>query len=210
MNTTTRGPLRLLAGVLMVLLVSGTALAQEGDDILAELTEVLALTDEQIPQVQGLLEKFAADMDVATAMTEVEEPDNQAIIGAIKKARADLNSGMKGVLSEEQFQTLETTIDAIFQEIFEDIAEIRLIDLEPVLDLTPEQVEALKPVLGTGMRGMIAVIFEYGDKRLNKRTQIKMGKAMKRVQGDMEQGIAAILNEEQMATYTAMKEEAKG
>ena len=210
MNTTTRGPLRLLAGVLMVLLLSGAALAQEGDDILAELIEVLALTDEQIPQVQGLLEKFAADMDVATAMTEVEEPDNQAILGAVKKARADLNSGMKGVLSKEQFETLETTIDAIFQEIFEDIAEIRLIDLEPVLNLTPEQVEALKPVLGTGMRGMIAVIFEYGDKRLNKRTQIKMGKAMKRVQGDMEQGIAAILNEEQMAKYTAMKEEAKG
>ena len=199
----------LMVGLLLLVLPCA-AMAQEDNEILMELTEVLALTDEQSPQVQGLLEKFAADMDVATAMTEVEEPDNQAIIGAIKKARADLNSGMKGVLSEEQFQTLETTIDAIFQEIFEDIAEIRLIDLEPVLDLTPEQVEALKPVLGTGMRGMIAVIFEYGDKRLNKRTQIKMGKAMKRVQGDMEQGIAAILNEEQMATYTAMKEEAKG
>ena len=201
---------RLLMVGLLLLALPCAVTAQEDNEILIELTEVLALTDEQIPQVQGLLEKFAADMDVATAMTEVEEPDNQAIIGAIKKARADLNSGMKGVLSEEQFQTLGTTVDQIFQEIFEDIAEIRLIDLEPVLDLTPEQTEALKPVLGTGMRDIIAVIFEYGDKRLNKRTQIKMGKAIKRIQGDMEKGIAAILNEEQMALYTAMKEEAKG
>ena len=201
---------RLLMVGLLLLALPCAVTAQEDNEILIELTEVLALTDEQIPQVQGLLEKFAADMDVATAMTEVEEPDNQAIIGAIKKARADLNSGMKSVLSEEQFQTLETTVDQIFQEIFEDIAEIRLIDLEPVLDLTPEQTEALKPVLGTGMRDIIGVIFEYGDKRLNKRTQIKMGKAIKRIQGDMEKGIAAILNEEQMALYTAMKEEAKG
>lgn len=208
MNSNTIGR-HLMVGLLLLVLPCA-ATAQEDNEILIELTEVLTLTDEQIPQVQGLLEKFAADMDVATAMTEVEEPDNQAIIGAIKKARADLNSGMKGVLSEEQFQTLETTVDQIFQEIFEDIAEIRLIDLEPVLDLTPEQTEALKPVLGTGMRDIIGVIFEYGDKRLNKRTQIKMGKAIKRIQGDMEKGIAAVLNEEQMATYKAMKEAAKG
>jgi hypothetical protein len=54
---------------------------------------------------------------------------------------------MKGVLSKEPFQTLETTIDQVFQEVFADIAEIRLMDLEPVLDLTPEQTTALTHVL---------------------------------------------------------------
>ena len=204
------GSRMVLAGLALLLVLPGYVLAQ-GDDgeILAELTEVLALTDEQAPQVGALLEKFVVDMDAAAALAEVEEPDNQAIIGAVKKARDDFKSGMKDVLDKEQFETLETTIDAVFQEMFEDIAEIRLIDLEPVLDLTPEQIEALKPVMGTGLRQIIAVVFEYGDKRLTMPRKVKMGKKVKRIQADMDAGIAEILSEEQMAKYAALKEEAK-
>jgi len=202
------GSRMVLAGLALLLVLPGSVLAQ-GDDVLADLTEALELTDEQIPQVEALLEKFAADMDAAAALAEVEEPDNQAIIGAVKKARDDFKSGMKGVLDKEQFETLETTIDAVFQEMFEDIAEIRLIDLEPVLDLMPEQIEALKPVMGTGLRQIIAVVFEYGDKRLSMPRKVKMGKKVKRIQADMNAGMAEILSEEQLAKYTALKEEAK-
>jgi len=202
------GSRMVLAGLALLLVLPGSVLAQ-GDDVLADLTEALELTDEQVPQVEVLLEKFAADMDAAAALAEVEEPDNQAIIGAVKKARDDFKSGMKGVLDKEQFETLETTIDAVFQEMFEDIAEIRLIDLEPVLDLMPEQIEALKPVMGTGLRQIIAVVFEYGDKRLSMPRKVKMGKKVKRIQADMNAGMAEILSEEQLAKYTALKEEAK-
>jgi hypothetical protein len=194
---------------LLMLLLPLTAVAQESGEILEELTEQLGLTDEQVPQVEGVLHKFAVDMEAAAALAEVEEPDNQAILGAVKKSRNDLKSGMKGILDKEQFETLETTIDAVFQEMFEDIAEIKLIDLEPVLDLTPEQVEALKPVMGSGMRQIIALVFEYGDKRLSMPRKVKMGKAAKRIQADTDAGVAGILSEEQYAKYTAMKEESK-
>ena len=204
------GSRMVLAGLALLLVLPGSVLAQGDDgDVLADLAEALELTDEQVPQVEALLEKFAADMDAAAALAEVEEPDNQAILGAVKKARSDFKSGMKGVLDKEQFETLETTIDAIFQEMFEDIAEIRLIDLEPVLDLTPEQIEALKPVMGTGLRQIIAVVFEYGDKRLTMPRKVKMGKKVKRIQADMEAGMAEILSEEQLAKYAALKEEDK-
>ncbi len=202
------GSRMVLTGLALLLVLPGSVLAQ-GDDVLADLTEALELTDEQVPQVGALLEKFAADMDAAAALAEVEEPDNQAIIGAVKKARDDFKSGMKGVLDKEQFETLETTIDAVFQEMFEDIAEIRLIDLEPVLDLTPEQIEALKPVMGTGLRQIIAVVFEYGDKRLSMPRKVKMGKKVKRIQADMDAGMAEILSDEQLAKYEAYKEASK-
>lgn len=196
--------------MLVPVMAMPTAVAADDDmEILAEMTELLGLTEEQVPQVGGLLQTFARDMEAAAAMTEVEEPDNQAIMGAIKKARSDFKSGMKDVLDKEQFETLETTFDAIIQEMFEDIAEIQLMDLEPVLGLTEEQITALKPVMGTGMRDLIGVIFEYGDKRLTAPRKVKMGKKLKGIQSDMEKGIAAILTEEQMATYKALKEEAK-
>ena len=204
------GSRMVLAGLALLLVLPGSVLAQGDDgDVLADLAEALELTDEQVPQVEALLEKFAADMDAAAALAEVEEPDNQAILGAVKKARSDFKSGMKGVLDKEQFETLETTIDAIFQEMFEDIAEIRLIDLEPVLDLTPEQIEALKPVMGTGLRQIIAVVFEYGDKRLTMPRKVKMGKKVKRIQADMDAGMAEILSDEQLAKYEAYKEASK-
>ena len=124
---------RILAVVALLLILPCSLIAQGDDgDMLATLTEALDLTDEQVPQVEAIIGKFAADMDAAAALSEVEEPDNQAILGAVKKARGDFKSGMKGVLSKEQYQTLETTIDQVFQEVFEDIAEIRLMDLEPV------------------------------------------------------------------------------
>jgi hypothetical protein len=206
MKTNPIGQLRWLV-CLLLLLLPITAVAQESGEILTEMTEQLGLTDEQVPQVEGLLHKFATDMEAATALAEVEEPDNQAILGAVKKARNEFKSGMQGVLDKEQFESLETTLDAIFQEMFEDIAEIRLMDLEPVLELTPEQVEALKPVMGTGMRDIIALVFEYGDKRLSMPRKVKMGKAAKRIQADVDAGVAEILSEEQYAKYTAMKEE---
>lgn len=194
---------------LVLLAIPMTAIAQDGEEILGELTELLQLTENQVPQVQGLLGQFAVDMEAAASMAEVEEPDNQAIMGAIKKARGDFKSGMKDVLDDGQFETLETTLDKVFQEMFEDIAEIRLMDWEPVLDLTEDQVTALKPVIGTGLRDLVALIFEYGDKRLSMPRKVKLGKSAKRIQSDMDKGIAGILNEEQMAKYSAMKEEAK-
>lgn len=209
MHKSIPAPARLLA-VLLLVALPWTAAAEEDGDLLAEMTELLELTDEQVPQVEGVLQKFVADMDAAAAMAEVEEPDNQAIIGAVNKARSGFRKGMEGALTDEQYQTLETTIDAVFQEIFEDLAEIRIIDWEPVLGLTPEQTAALKPILGSSLRKMIGVVFEYGDKRMGARTKIKMGKSLKRIKSDLDQGIAGVLDDEQMAKYQAMMAEAKG
>jgi len=199
-----------LSVMAMLVALPCLAMAQgDADDVISILTETLELSDEQVPKVEGLLHQFAVEMEAATALTEVEEPDNQAILGAVKKARGNFKSGMKDVLDKEQFETLETTLDAVFQEMFEDIAEIRLIDLEPVLDLTLEQVAELKPVMGSGMRQIIALVFEYGDKRLTMPRKVKLGKSVKRIQADVDAGMSKILSEEQMAKYNAMKEEAK-
>ena len=181
----------------------------DGADVLGELTEALQLSEEQSQQVGGLLQKFATDMDAATAQAEGEDPDNQKIIGDIKKARNDFNKGMEKTLTKEQWQQYQAMVDQVFQETFEDIAEIRIMDLEPILDLTEDQAVALKPVMGTAIRNMVATLFEYGDKKLNTRTKIKLGKSLKRIQSDMNKGMEAILSPEQMQKYQAYTESQK-
>jgi hypothetical protein len=94
-------------------------------------------------------------------------------------------------------------------EMFGDIAEIKLMDLQPVLDLSDEQITQLNPVLGEGMLGIVKVVFEYGDKKMNKRTKIKMGKKLKKIQSKTDSGVKEILTPEQYEKYQEYKEAKK-
>jgi len=199
------------------LVLSGVALAQDekeaapGDaqEILAELTEALELNEEQQQQVAGHLQTFALAMSEATETADDEEQDPQATLGAIKAARADFKKGMMSTLTEEQYQKYEAMIDAIVQEMFEDIAEIKIMDLEEPLELTEEQAAALKPIMGTSVRKLVGILYEYGDKKLTAPKKIKMAKKLKAVKAEMEKGMKTVLSEEQMDKYTAYKEAQK-
>ncbi len=52
-------------------------------------------------------------------------------------------------------------------------------------------------------------VFENADKRLSKPKKIKLGRALKGIQSEMDKGIAGVLTEEQNQQYQAMKEEKK-
>jgi len=56
------------------------------------------------------------------------------------------------------------------------------------------------------LRGILSLVFENADKRLTVPRKVSLGRSMKKIQSDMEKGIAGVLNEEQMAKYQAMKE----
>ena len=59
------------------------------------------------------------------------------------------------------------------------------------------------------MRGVLGVLFEYGDKTMNTRTKLKIAKKLKKIKGDTEKQVSEILSPEQLASWQAMKEEAK-
>jgi len=184
-------------------------LPEDAQVVLEEMTEALELSEEQQEQVEQLMGKFMQELHAATDTPEGEEGDRQAMIGGVKKARADYNKGMQGVLSKEQFEAYEALVDQVFQDIFEGLAGLKIVDLQIALELTDEQAEALEPVMGTAMRQMVAVLIEYGDQRLTKRKKLKIAKKLKKINANMQAGMQEILTEEQWAKYEAMKEEAK-
>ena len=59
------------------------------------------------------------------------------------------------------------------------------------------------------MRGMLAIIIEYGDQKLRKPAKIKVGKKLKGIQSDMNSGMKEVLTEEQWTQYEAYKEAKK-
>ncbi|MEE8360918.1 MAG: hypothetical protein V3R71_02125 [Gemmatimonadales bacterium] len=189
--------------------LSAQADGMDIDGIVEELTEELGLSDEQVGQVTEALQGFGMALAEATATAEDEEPDTQAMMGAVKAARAEFQSDMESILSEEQLTALDALVDEVFQEIFEGLAELKITDLRAPLELTDEQADALKPVMGTAMRGMVAVIIDYSDKRMGARNKLGMANKLKKIQSDMNAGMGEILTPEQIEKHQAMKEAQK-
>lgn len=195
------------ASVVTVLPAQSDGMDVEG--IVEELTAELELSDEQAGQVTEALQGLGMAITEATATAEDEEPDTQAMMGAVKAARSDFRQQMEGILSEEQYAAYEALVDEVFQEIFESIAELKITDLRAPLELTDEQADALKPVMGTAMRGLVAVIVDYSDKRMGVRNKLAMANKLKKIQADMNAGMGEILTPEQIEKYNAMKEAQK-
>ena len=194
----------------ITLLISCLSYSQELEDIVAELQEELQLNDDQAEQLRLALVKYSQEMNTELAKHEdAEEPDKQAMIGDIKKAQDNYRNELSNILTDDQYDAYLNYVDKVMTEMFGDIAEIKLMDLQPVLDLSDEQISQLNPVLGEGMLGLVKTVFEYGDKKMNKRTQIKMGKKLKSIQSKTDSGIKEILTPEQYEKYQEYKEAKK-
>jgi len=194
----------------LALFISYSSYSQELEDIVSELQEELQLNDDQAEQLSAALVKYSQEMNTELAKHEdAEEPDTKAMIGDIKKAQDNYRNELADILTDEQYDAYLNYVDKVMTEMFGDIAEIKLMDLQPVLDLSDEQISLLNPVLGEGMLGLVKVVFEYGDKKMNKRTQIKMGKKLKKIQSKTDSGVKEILTPEQYEKYQEYKEAKK-
>jgi Spy/CpxP family protein refolding chaperone len=193
--------------------LAGPAVAQDGDpeEILAELQTQLKLSDEQTQQVGAAMGKMSKELESTLAKHEnAEEPDAAAMIGDVKKVRDDYRKELQKILSKEQYEGYLAMVDAVMTEMMTDVAEIRLMDIQPKCTLTDEQVEQLAPIMGKGMLDMVRLLFENADKKLTMPKKVKLGKAVKSIQSDMDKQINAVLTEEQQKKYAEYKEAQKG
>jgi len=192
---------------------AGSAFAQDDDtaEILAEVQKKLELSDEQTQQVGAAMGKYAKELEATLAKHEnAEEPDGAAMIGDVKKVRDEYRKELQKILSKEQYEGYLAMVEAILLEMMSDVAEIRLMDIQPKCTLTDEQVAQLAPIMGKGMFDMVRLLFENADKKLTAPKKIKLGKAVKSIQSDMDKQINAVLTEEQQKAYAAYKEAQKG
>jgi hypothetical protein len=200
----------ILFSVLFVALAT-VSYSQELDEIVAEMTEALELSDEQAAQVSEVLTKYGTQLNAAMEANEdnEEDKDPKEMISQFKSVRDSYRDDLQKILSKEQYEKYQEIISYTLLEMFSDIAEIRLMDLQQPLEMTDEQVEQLAPVMGKSMMEMMKIVIEYGDKRLSMPRKVKIGKAMKKIQSEGRAGAEKILTPEQLATWDKMKEESK-
>ena len=193
-----------------ILLSVSSASAQESDEIVAELKAPLGLSGEQAQQMSALMTKYKDQMDKTLAKHEdAEEPDVEAMIADVRGVRDGYRKELSKILSKEQNQAYLSKVEEIIEEMFSDIAEIRLIDMQPKLTLSDEQVEKLAPVLGKSMREIVRIVFDNAGTRLGLRKKIKIGKSLKKLQRDTRTAVEGILTPEQLKAFDAYREEQK-
>lgn len=207
---------KLLAKTLLMLsviaLMAGTqAIAQaDMEEVMANLQESLDLSDKQVPQVQNLMVQYRAKLDgVLLKYEDEEEPDVGKMIGEIRDVRDGYRKDLQGILSKDQYDGYIAMIDSILTDMFNDLAEIRLMDIQPQVDLTDGQVESLIPILGKSLLSTVRLLFENAGTRLSVPKKISIGKNLKKIEKEKRAGMENILTPEQLAAYDKYKEEQK-
>lgn len=184
--------------------------AQEMQEVISNMTETLDLSDKQAVQVQTLLVQYRANMDgILLANEGEEEPDVGAMIGDIRDLRDNYRKDLQTILSKDQYSAYLKQIDAILSDMFNDLAEIRLMDIQNDVSLTDAQLESLVPIVGNGLKQTVQLLFENAGGRLSVPKKIKIGKNIKKIEKEQRAGMENILTPDQLQLYDAIKEEQK-
>jgi hypothetical protein len=85
----------------------------------------------------------------------------------------------------------------------------RIEQLKVRLQLTPEQVEQVRPVLAEEVRQLQAIREKYDSGEGKRRTRIKMGREMRGVRDAADEKLRRILSKRQMDELKAMRKEAR-
>jgi hypothetical protein len=190
--------------------IQGTVQAQEADEIMDLITERLDLSNNQAERMGFLLVGYRASMDNIFLKYEGEaEPDVGAMIGEIRDSRDAFRKNLQDLLSKDQYNTYLGMVDEILTQMFNDLAEIRLMDLQALIDLTDKQIESLTPVLGKSLLSTTYLLFENAETKLSSSKKTNIKNSLKKIEKEKRAEMDKILTPAQLATYDAYKEELK-
>ena len=202
----------LLALLLVIGATSFQVIAQENDmgDVMANITKTLDLSESQAAQVEVLLIQYRAKLDGILLKYEgEEEPEVDKMIGEIRDAKDGYRKELEGLLSPDQYTTYISIVNGIMTDMFNNLAFIRLLEIQAHVDLTDGQVESLVPVLGKSMMSTVQLMFENAGKRLSVPKKLGIKNDMKKIEKEKRTAMEQIMTGAQMADYDQYKEEQK-
>jgi hypothetical protein len=196
--------------IILLFAFSANIYSQEMDEVIGELKESLELSEEQETQFAEVLKKYAVRLNETMDKYEnAEDADPKDKLTDLKAVRDDYREDLQKILSKNQYEKYQELINNVLQEMFTDIAEIKLMDLQKPLDLTDSQMEQLAPVLGKSIMDIMKIVVENGDKRMSMPRKVKVGKAMKKIQSATGDEVGKILTPTQIEKWEKIKEEKK-
>ncbi len=200
---------------LLAMLISPVSIAADAmadfapDEIVAELKPKLALNDQQVESLTAVLGELGKTLAALIAKQEAsgEEDDPMEFIKDVKQAQTDYQKKVKGILNDKQMRTYSELKEVTIIDMMKDLAEIKLLDIQPKVGFSDEQLEKLVPVMGESMRGFMKIAWEHAGKRLRLRQKIKVAKSLKKIQSNAKQQVQLILTDEQSKKWEELKKQ---
>ena len=198
----------LMVGMLVVTTTDSMA-STDSEDIVEFLAQELKLDDQQKQNLGVEMDKYANQLNQLVEDQEAEDADPDALIKGVKKAQDGHNKELEKIFTPEQFKQYNALKEKIIKGMFNDLAEIKLMDIQPKTSISDEQVSQLVPILGNSMYNIVKIAWENAGKKLRAPQKIKLAKKMKGIQADTRAGIEKVLTPEQLKAWDKYKEEQK-
>ena len=178
--------------------------------MMSDLSNMLDLSDKQQDKVTTLVTKYRTNINYILLKNEdEEEPNVGAMIAEIREERDTYREDLQGILSPNQYEVYLAKVDQIFTNMFNDLAEIRLMNIKDKADLSDKQIENLTPIVGESMSKTVHLLFEKASGKISLPKKISIGKKMKKIEKEKRARMEGILTPLQMASYDKLKKEQK-
>ena len=203
----------LLAALLLtgISFSAGTVSAADEDsgDMLAMLSKELKLSDEQTKKLGPAIQKFVNTIDQLKADQEKEDAEPDALVKGAKTAQEELDKELQEIFTPDQFKQFNAMKEKALKGMFNDLAEIQLMDLQPKVGFSDDQLTQLVPILGGGLYQVVTIAWEHAGKHMRMGQKIKLAKKLKHIQKESRDAVSKVLTPEQLQTWDKIKEQAK-
>jgi len=195
---------------IQLLVISPAAFAEsDSDDIMSMLTEELKLTPDQAKKLQPEIDRFVNTIDQLKADQEKEGADPDDLMDGAKNAQDDYLKKVKSILTPEQFDQYNAIKEKAIRGMFLDLAEIQLMDIQPKVGFSDEQLNQLVPIMGDALFQVMNIVWEHAGERLGPIKKVKIAKKLKHIQKDSQNAVSKVLTGEQIDAWNKYKEQAQ-
>lgn len=180
------------------------------DDIVAELKPKLDLNDQQVKDLTAALGELGKTLHALIEKQDAakeEEGDPNEFIKGVKQAQSDYQKKLKGILDDTQMQTYNELREKAIMDMMKDLAEIKLLDIQPHVGFSDEQLQKLIPVMAESMRSFMKIAWEHAGKHLRLGQKIRVARDLKRIQSKSQNQVQQILTGGQYQKWEELKKQ---
>ena len=182
-------------------------------DVVTKLKTKLNLNDQQVKELTTALTDLSNRLNTLVNKQEGAEEDNDPheFINGVKEAQADYQKKLKTILTDSQMQSYDALREKVIMEALDNLAAIKLMDIQDQIGFSDEQLNKLTPMLGEDMRGFIKIAWKYaGESRIRVLEKIKIARELKEIQHKSEGKVKQILTPDQYKKWEAYKKQQQG
>jgi hypothetical protein len=191
--------MKLLLTILLVAVVAPAVVyADAGEnEVFKQLVVLLELNDDERQKLAVIFVTLEENLYAATVGVGDKGFNSLDLIDGFYSTRVAFRDSVSTVLSPEKFETMQKYSSAIFYELADDVARIRVMEFKDALKLTGDQITALTFVLNEDLRSIVETCIVYNEKDFDNAVADAMQKDILDIRENSRTEVKKILNEDQ-------------